>query len=388
MSNQQLNDATKIEYKAAFDGGSLIKTFTIYKAKPQIDLHISFEPHAVLSEPYRLRLVYDVPSILHAASLEEVQALQMQDDLLFGIVDIAGKVVRKPVIGLLDRYWEDPINFGGMDKYLVSTTINNNTNFAQRAYYNLYSDRLLRAYLESPEITAKTEWNVSFYLGPKQDSAFEKVDPKLDQLLDFGILAPLSKLLLRILNFFYGFVGNFGLAIILLTFLIKLVTLPLSLSTERNMKNVAEMNRKKEYINQKYKNNPAELAAANAELMRKYGLGMFGCLVPILIQMPVFFALRTVLMTSLELYMSPFLWISNLVAADPYCILPLLFTICMFVKMSASNNDPRKKLNSLGTAVFMGALFSYLSAGVVLYFFVGTLLDMLQSNLYNRFGKA
>jgi len=389
VSHQDLDGVSKIEYKAQFDGGYLTKVFTIYQDKPQVDLQILFDPSTVLAEPYRLRLVYDIPSILHAATPEETQILQMREDPLFGVIDIYGKVVKKSVVELLDRYWEDPVNFGGLDQYLVSTTIDNKSNFAQRGYYNLYSDRLLRAYLESPEIKDRTEWNLSFYLGPKQASAFELVDSNLDQLLDFGLLAPLSKIFLRVLNFFYGFVGNFGWAIVLLTLLIKLLTLPLSWAFEKNTKKMQEVSRKTEYLQQKYKHDKEAFTRARAELMQKQGISSFGgCLVPFILQMVVFFAFRNILMNSVELYMSPFLWINNLVAADPFCILPLLFATCMFIKMSAGNTDPRKKINALAGSVFTGAVFAYFSAGLVLYLFVSTLLDMVQTRLYSKYGKA
>jgi YidC/Oxa1 family membrane protein insertase len=389
VSNQDLADTTRLEYKASFDGGHLTKVFTIYKEKPQIDLHILFDPNKSLSDPYRLRLIYDIPSILHASNKDEARLLQMHDDPLFGIVDSYGKVVKKPVMSLFDRYWENPVSFGGLDKYLVISTINNDSNFAQRGYYNLYSDNLLRAYLESPEIQDKTEWHISFYVGPKKASAFDQVDPNLDQLLDFGFLAPLSKLLLRIMNFFYGYVGNFGWAIILITILIKIVTLPFSLKAEKNGKKVAEMNRKMEYIQQKYKNDAAALARARSEIMQKYGVSsVSGCLVPLLVQLPVFIALRNILSTSLELYMSPFLWINNLVAPDPLYIFPLLVGACLFVQTSANNPDPRKKLNSLAMGIFLGAVFSSFSAGITLHFFVSSLLNILQTKLYNKYGQS
>lgn len=389
INQQVVDDSTKITYKGQFDGGYLTKIFTVYQNKPQVDLQILFEPSVSLTDFYRLRLVYDVPSILHAASLEESQLLQMGADPLFGIIDIYGKVVKKPIVQLLDRYWENPVNFGGLDQYLVSTTIDNKSNFAQRGYYSLASDRLLRAYLESPEIKDKAEWNLSFYIGLKQDKSFNLVEPKLDQLLDLGFLAPLSKLFLRLLNFFYGLVGNFGWAIILLTLLIKIVTLPLSWTFEKNSKKMQETSRKEDYLRQKYKHDTEGFTRARNELMQKQGLSTFGgCLIPAILQFVVFFAIRNVLMTAVELYMSPFLWINNLVEADPLCILPLLFAVCMFIKMSAGNTEVRKKINALGASVFTGALFAYFSAGLVLYLFVNTLLDMVQTRFYNKYGKA
>lgn len=389
VDKQETTSDVKLEYRGDFDGGSLTKIFTIYKEKPQIDLHIAFEPLKTLNEPYRLRVIYDIPSILHASNLDEAKWLQVSDDALFGIVDSYGKVVKKPVTAILDRYWENPINFGGIDKYLVITTIHNDSDFAQRGYYNLYSDNLLKAFLESPEISNKTEWNLSFYIGPKQASAFDKVDSKLDQLLDLGMLAPISKLLLRLMNFFYRFVGNFGWAIILLTILVKIISLPFSWRIEQSTKKASEMQRKLDYVQQKYRQDPEALARAKAEVMQKYGMSSIGgCLIPIVLQTIVFISLRSVLTMSLELYMSPFLWVTNLVMPDPLYIFPLLGAVCLFIKMANKESDARKKLNSLGIAVFVGALFANFSAGLTLHLFISNLLDLLQSKLYKKYGSA
>lgn len=389
INQQQTTTETRLEYKAEFEGGSLTKSFTIYKQKPQIDLHISFDPISTLNDPYRLRLVYDIPSMLHASGVEEAKLLQINDDVLSGIVDSYGNVVKKPVGAILDRYWENPVNFGGIDKYLLVTTINNNSDFAQRGYYHLYSDNLLKAFLESSQISTKTEWDLSFYIGPKQASAFDKVDSRLDQLLDLGMLAPISKLLLRLMNFFYRFVGNYGWAIILLTFLVKIVSLPFSWRIEQNTKKAGELQRKLEYVQQKYRNDPEALARAKTEAMQKYGISSIGgCLIPIVIQTVVFIALRSVLTTSLELYMSPFLWVSNLVNPDPLYIFPLLGAVCLFVKMASKESDARKKLNSLGLSVFIGALFANFSAGLTLHVLISSLLDILQAKLYKKYGSA
>jgi len=161
------------------------------------------------------------------------------------------------------------------------------------------------------------------------------------------------------------------------------------LSFEKNSKKMQEISRKTEYLQQKYKHDAEGFARARNELMQKQGISSFGgCLVPFILQMVVFFAFRNILMNSVELYMAPFLWINNLVEADPFSILPLLFAICMFIKMSAGNTQPRKKINALGASVLTGAIFAFFSAGLVLYLLVSMLLDMIQIKLYNKYGKA
>jgi YidC/Oxa1 family membrane protein insertase len=388
VSKQELDDSTKISYQANFDGGTLVKVFTVYKQKPQVDLHIAFNPNKTLAEPHRLRLIYAAPSIIHSSSKSELEFLQLREDPLFGVLDSKGSIVKKTINSLSDKYWEVPTNFGGLDNYLVNTMISDTGEFAQRGYYSLCGKDLLKVYLEGPDVVDKAEWDLSFYIGPKKATAFALVDPKLDQLLDYGILAPLSKIFLKILNVFNGYVGNFGWAIILLTILIKLLTLPLTLSGEKSSKNVAEMQRKIQYIEQKYRNDPEAMNRARAEIMKKYGPSMGGCLIPMLVQLPVFIALRGILTSSFELYMAPFLWINNLAASDPYYVFPMLFAACMFLQTSANISDPRKKLSSLALAIMAGAMFSGFAAGITLYFFVSNLLNLLQTTLYRRFKKA
>ncbi len=382
-------EVAKLEYQAEFDGGSLNKLFTVHKKKPQIDLMVTFSPHQELVAPYRLRLIYAAPSVLGSTTKDESDRLQIREDDIFGVVDNRGSVAKKSLDGLSDKYWEAPAVLGGMDRYLVFTMVNNPDQFALRGYFSVFGQNLLKAYLESAAVGTKQSWTMSFYMGPKDAVAFKAVDSKLDNLMDYGILAPLSKLFMRVLNLFHDYTGNYGWAIILLTILIKLVTLPISLRGERSTRQMFEMQRKMEYAQQRYRNDPEALRRAQAEVVQKYGMGgMGGCLLPMLLQVPVFIALRAILTSSLELYMAPFLWINNLVAADPYYILPILVGICMFVQMSANNSDPRKQMSSFAFAIILAAMFSGFSAGLSLYFFASTVLNLIQTSLYRKFQAA
>jgi YidC/Oxa1 family membrane protein insertase len=379
----------RLEYQAKFDGGNLSKIFTIYKKKSQIDLQIVFSPERELAKPYRLRLLYAAPSMLGATTKEESDKLQVREDDLFGVLDYRGSIVKKPLENLTEKYWEMPEVFGGMDRYMVFAMVGNPNQFALRGYFGLFGQNLLKSYLESAAVQVQQTWQMSFYVGPKDAMAFKAVDSKLDNLMDYGILAPLSKLFVRLINLFHDYTGNFGWAIILLTILIKLVTLPLSLRGERSTRQMMEMQRKMEYAQQRYRNDPEALRRAQAEVVQKYGMGGFGgCLLPMLLQIPVFIALRSVLTSSLELYMAPFLWINNLVAADPYYILPILVGVCMFVQMSANSSDPRKQMSSFAFAIMLAAMFSGFSAGLSLYFFASTVLNIIQTSLYRRFKAA
>ena len=205
------------------------------------------------------------------------------------------------------------------------------------------------------------------------------VDQRLEQTLDYyGFLAPVARALLAMLKFLYSYFHNYGYAIIVLTALMKLVLLPVTLRSERGMKQRLEFQKKLQYVQQRYKNDPQTLAHERAELMRKHGFkDMAGCL-PLLIQIPMFFALSRVLSSSIELYRAPFgFWIQDLSLRDPYYILPLLIALTMLVQ--AGFADKQQRVSILVMALIFGAFTTTLSAGLALYIFVSTLLSVVQT---------
>ena len=220
---------------------------------------------------------------------------------------------------------------------------------------------------------------MSFYFGPKETSAIVPVDVRLEKTLDYGWFAPVSKFLLVVLNWLYKYLHNYGLAIIILTLLIKLLLLPFSIQGEKSMKQRAEAQKKLTYIQQRYKDDPQTLARERAEFMRKHGMpGLGGCL-PILLQIPIFFALSRVLVNSLELYQAPMLWISDLSARDPYYILPVFVALSMLGQ--ATTADPKQRLSMVAMAFVFGAFTASFSAGLALYIGMSTLLSVAQTRI-------
>jgi len=122
----------------------------------------------------------------------------------------------------------------------------------------------------------------------------------------------------------YDLVHNYGIAIILVTLLIKLLMAPFTFRSEQGMKERAEFQRKMKYLQEKFKHDKQALASAQAELLRKNGLSGLGSCLPNLLQLPFFIVLGSVISNSIELYKAPFLWINDLSAPDPYYILPLV----------------------------------------------------------------
>jgi len=277
--------------------------------------------------------------------------------------------------------------FGADDRYFIHALIADHHHFAQRAYYKLEERNHLFSIVEGPAVTEKTSWQLSFYFGPKELNALGAVDTRLEKTLDYsGMLSFLAKLLLYILNWLYTFVHNYGVAIILLTLLIQICLLPVSLRNgeEKFKRQQAEYQRELVMIEQRFAGNPEKLLAERTALIRRRGLpGGFGCLLPILLQLPIFFALSRVLSSSFELYQAPFLWIPDLSARDPYFILSVLVIIVMLLNDMSGN--PQQRMSKIAMAFVFGAITSTFSAGLALYILMGRVFGFVQTKLMHFF---
>lgn len=365
------NDHHTIRYKAAVDSGTLFKTFTVYNDTYRVDLEIRFEGMQTALMP---RIFFPSPF---------VPELEGQDTINGITNDQRGTLQVLPKNDeTLSSYWANPTLFGTQDRYFVHAMVKDPEQFAKRGFYQTVDLEHMYSILEGPAVNQLQRWMLSFYMGPKEDDAMNKVDPRLEQTLNYGwfsfISKPFSKILLESLNFFYRFVHNYGIAIILLTILLKLLMLPFTWRGEQSMKKRLEFQKKLEYMQQKYKHDNEALAHARAELIRKHGMpGMAGCL-PLLLQLPIFWGLSIVLANAVELYKAPFLWIPDLTARDPYFILPILTAIAMILH-APQVDDPKQRISSIAMALVVGAVIANLSAGLAIFILVSTLLGVLQA---------
>lgn len=373
VSQQRLATATELVYQADTPDATIQKTFTVHDDKYQIDLALKITPK---HGPVQARLLFGSPYIA-----------QVKDDQISAVYNTQKGSLEKESRSKIDlnKGWFAPSFFGTEDKYFVHAMVSDQNKFAQRAYYAL-RDKQVISMLESGPIEQATTWNLSFFVGPKDEKVMSVVDPRLEQLLDYsGILAPLARVLLKALNYLYSLLGNYGWAIVALTLLINLLLLPLSLSSMQGAKKYTEFQKKLEYIGKKYKDDPDTLARERAELISKHGLPMGGCL-PKLLQLPIFFALNRVLSNSIQLYQAPFLWIKDLSAKDPYYILPIAVMISMILQSSAG--DPKQRFTMLAMALIVGAFVSNFSAGLCLFILVGMVLMNMQTYVQKKFGWA
>lgn len=389
----------KLTYQAATDECVVRKTFLIYKDLHKVDLKLSIDPKANSSiEP---RIFYQAPLMAEGRGDKAGWIGRGPGDSVSAIaIDNAGsfeKISHSSLSGSRyslynvtqssfsdekdEKSWFAPHMFGADSRYFIHALINDGQRFVQRAYYRQGGATLLSAIIEGPTVQKQAEWTLSFYMGPKESGAIVAVDPRLEQTFEYsGIFAPISKLLLKFLNLLFGYVGNYGFAIILLTLLIKLLLMPFTFKSEKSQRNQKEVQKKLAYLQKRYKDDPETLAREKTEVIRKYGMpGIGGCL-PLLLQIPIFIALSRVLYSAIELYKAPMLWIPDLSATDPYYILPLLLALSML--MQAATADAQQRLFMIALALVFGAMAASFSAGLALYIFMSTLLGVLQTSLF------
>jgi YidC/Oxa1 family membrane protein insertase len=238
---------------------------------------------------------------------------------------------------------------------------------------------------------AKQPFESTLFIGPKLQDQLEEISPKLKLTVDYGWLTTLSQPLFWLLSKVHDFVKNWGLSIILVTVLIKLVFYKLTAASGRSMAKMREIQPRMKALQERYKDDRQQLSQAMMELYKREKVNpAAGCL-PILIQMPFFLAFYWVLLESVEMRQAPFaLWITDLSSRDPYFILPLIMGVAMFFqqKLNPAPADPvQAKVMQIMPVVFTG-FFAFFPSGLVLYWVTNTLLSIAQQWRINKLVHA
>jgi len=249
--------------------------------------------------------------------------------------------------------------------------------------------------IETPETILAVGQSVSAdylcFFGPRDLDILEASGHQLDKAIDFGFFGIIARPLLTVLNLFYSYVGNWGVAIILLTCIIKLLFWPLTQKSYKSMKSMQTLQPEMQKLREKFKNNKEQL---NKEIMGLYKTKrvnpMGGCL-PMVVQIPVFFALYKVLLGTIALRHAPFaFWLQDLSVKDPYYITPIIMGVTMFFqqKMSPSTMDPAQAKIFMFMPIIFTFMFLNFPSGLVLYWMVNNLLTILQQWHVNREPKV
>jgi len=223
----------------------------------------------------------------------------------------------------------------------------------------------------------------SLYLGPKIQDDLAEIADGLDLTVDYGFLWWIGQPLFMMLKWFHSLLGNWGLAIIMVTIAIKTILYPLSAAQYRSFAKMRHIQPKVTALKERHGEDKQKMSQAMMELYRKEKVNPLGGCLPLLVQMPVFIALYWVLLESVELRHADFyLWINDLSAMDPYYILPLLMGASMFLmqKMqpTMATMDPMQAKIMQFMPVVMTVFFLFFPAGLVLYWLLNNLISIAQ----------
>ena len=245
-------------------------------------------------------------------------------------------------------------------------------------------------------IAAKGELSARAYFGPKDVEILESLNLGLEKTVDFGWYGILARPLLWLLKRTYGFVGNWGAAILLVTLAIRILLFPLMHKSYASMKKMQKLAPRMNAIKDKYKkakSDAGQRAKMNEELMKLYQAEgynpMSGCF-PMLLQLPILVAFYNVLSRAIELRHAPFVfWITDLSAVDRTYVLLILMTVTMYVQqaMTPTTVDPAQKKIFMAMPLIWGFFLKDMPSGLVLYWLFSNVLTILQQALIQKMGK-
>jgi YidC/Oxa1 family membrane protein insertase len=233
--------------------------------------------------------------------------------------------------------------------------------------------------------------NLGGYIGPKDHEILKSINPELTDAIEFGWFTFLSRPFFKVLLWIQDIVGNWGWTIILFTLLVKLILFPLSYKGMMSMQKLKDLAPKMKELKEKYKGDPAKMNAQMMEMYKKNGANPMGGCLPMLLQIPVFFALYRVLLNADELQGAAWIpvWIDNLAIADPYYVLPILMGASMWFQQKITPNnftDPLQEKIFQWFPVIMALMFIIMPfpSGLVLYWVVNNIFTIGQQYVINN----
>jgi len=250
--------------------------------------------------------------------------------------------------------------------------------------------------LPTPAIAPGATGKVSLplYAGPQEQDKLKSIAPGLDLVVDYGWLTLIAAPLFWVLQYFHAWLNNWGLAIILLTVVIKLIFFPLSAASYRSMAKMKLVSPRLMKLREQYGDDRVKMNQAMMDLYKTEKINPLGGCLPIVVQIPVFIALYWVLLAAVELRHAPFYgWITDLASPDPWYVLPALMMGSMIIqtKLNPTPPDPVQAKVMMIMPFAFGVMFFFFPSGLVLYWFVNNILSILQQWQITRMmgdGKA
>jgi YidC/Oxa1 family membrane protein insertase len=372
------NKSGSVVFEYSKDGQSVKRTYTFYSDSYRVDITdevtglpsywITVGSDFGIYDSEEGRYAFVGPALLKGTDLEELKAKKLKEPQTFkdGLKWIAQE-----------------------DKYFCAALVPAGAVQAARAW--TYKDSPVIAFEGKPGVN-----KFSLYAGPKEPDRLAKLD-SLQYIIDYGFFSIIARPLFWILKLFHGFIGNYGWSIILLTIVVRIPFLPLVAKGQKSMRKLQMIQPKMNEIKEKYKKDPQKMQQEMMELYKKHKVNPMGGCLPMIIQIPVFFALYKVLLVSIELRGAPFmLWLTDLSAPDTLFghfagfslggPLPYLMGITMLIqqKMTPSGMDPKQAKMMMLMPIVFTFMFLNFASGLVLYWLVNNILSIIQQFYINR----
>jgi len=358
-------NGTKITLTQVLDGLNVKKTLTFHpKGNYDIRVELDNAKEYFITPGFRPNTAVDIYTFHGALIREFDETLTMIDD-----GDAKGN----------ERFMDATIA-AGTDKYYTTAFYNFDTGF-DIVVSPVHDD--------SPLLFVKgsSDLKLSGYIGPKYHNTLAEIDERLTDIVEYGFMTFMAKPLFLLLQIFYSWTGNWGWSIVLMTILIRLVLFPLTYKGMVSMNKLKALSPKIKELQAKYKGDKQKLNTKMMELYKKHGANPMGGCLPILLQIPVFFAIYRVLQNAIELKASPWIfWVEDLSIMDPYFILPVAMGVTMFLhqRITPTNfTDPMQEKIMKFLPIIFTFFFMTFPAGLTLYWFINNLFSIGQQYYVN-----
>jgi YidC/Oxa1 family membrane protein insertase len=282
---------------------------------------------------------------------------------------------------------------GFADKYFLNAVLSKNDSIESvsiRKSANNYIESTVASPVFALQPGQSHAVSHKLFFGPKDVDILKAQGSNLEQVLDLGWFSALARPLLYTLKYFYQYTHNYGIAIIIITVILKILFFPLTHKSYKSMKEMQKLQPKMLELKEKYKDDREALNRSTMELYKTHKVNPLGGCLPMVVQIPVFFALYKALMFSIELRHAPFmLWITDLAAKDPYYVTPIVMGATMFIqqKMTPSTMDPMQAKMMLALPVVFTFMFLNFPSGLVIYWLVNNILTIAQQAYINKIIK-
>lgn len=342
------------------------KNITFYsKGNYDIEVKLSKNANYFISPGYRPSIAVDSYTVHGALVMDDKETIHTYED---GDMDKDENIKNAWMTSAFDRYYatffynfEKPLNI------VISKDEN-----------------------ENPLIFASSEneFKAGGYIGSKEHVILRSIDERLEAVVEYGWFTFIAKPMFEFLDFLHNHIGNWGWAIVVMVLIIRIILFPLTYKSMISMNKLKDLAPKMKELRERYKGDPQKMNVHMMELYKKHGANpMSGCL-PILLQIPIFFAIYRVLLNAIELKAAPWaFWVHDLSVMDPYFILPILMGATMFLQQLITPmtiQDPMQAKIMKFLPIIFTFFFITFPAGLTLYWFVNNLCSLVQQWIINK----